>query len=105
MLLYWSSIIALVAVVGCGYLVGATPLDFFTYLKSAFDQLHREGEREPKMMSIGLHPRMVGRPGARRCTGPLHGLRAAARYGVGVPPRGIGCRRAQTPAADGDAGS
>ena len=37
--------------------------DFFTYLKSAFDQLHREGEREPKMMSIGLHPRLVGRPG------------------------------------------
>jgi transposase len=27
--------------------------DFFTYLKAAFDQLHREGEREPKMMSIG----------------------------------------------------
>jgi hypothetical protein len=62
MLLYWSSIIALVAVVGCGYLVGATLLDFFTYLKSAFDQLHREVEREPKMMSIGLHPRLVGRP-------------------------------------------
>jgi peptidoglycan/xylan/chitin deacetylase (PgdA/CDA1 family) len=37
--------------------------DFFTYLKSTFDQLHREGEREPKMMSIGLHPRLVGRPG------------------------------------------
>jgi allantoinase len=36
--------------------------DFFTYL-TAFDQLHREGEREPKMMSIGLHPRLVGRPG------------------------------------------
>jgi allantoinase len=36
---------------------------FFAYLKAAFDQLHREGEREPKMMSIGLHARLVGRPG------------------------------------------
>jgi len=37
--------------------------DFFTYLKAAFDQLHHEGEREPQMMSIGLHGRLVGRPG------------------------------------------
>ncbi len=37
--------------------------DFFTYLKAAFDQLRREGETEPKMMSVGLHCRMVGRPG------------------------------------------
>jgi allantoinase len=37
--------------------------DFFTYLKAAFDQLYREGEREPKMMSIGLHARLTGRPG------------------------------------------
>jgi chitin deacetylase len=37
--------------------------DFFTYLKAAFDQLYREGESEPKMMSIGLHGRLVGRPG------------------------------------------
>ena len=37
--------------------------DFFLYLKAAFDQLYREGEREPKMMSIGLHARLTGRPG------------------------------------------
>ncbi len=37
--------------------------DFFMYLKSAFDQLYQEGEREPKMMSIGLHARLSGRPG------------------------------------------
>ncbi|MBV9246329.1 MAG: allantoinase PuuE [Methylobacteriaceae bacterium] len=37
--------------------------DFFVYLKAAFDQLYREGEREPKMLSIGLHCRLVGRPG------------------------------------------
>ena len=37
--------------------------DFFLYLKAAFDRLYREGEREPKMMSIGLHARLSGRPG------------------------------------------
>ena len=37
--------------------------DFFTYLKATFDQLRREGETEPKMMSVGLHCRMAGRPG------------------------------------------
>lgn len=37
--------------------------DFFTYLKDAFDVLYAEGEYAPKMMSIGLHCRLVGRPG------------------------------------------
>ena len=37
--------------------------DFFHYLKAAFDQLYREGEHEPKMMSVGLHARLTGRPG------------------------------------------
>ena len=37
--------------------------DFFSYLRLAFDRLYKEGEREPKMMSIGLHARLVGRPG------------------------------------------
>ncbi len=36
---------------------------FFTYLKDAFDVLYSEGETSPKMMSIGLHCRLVGRPG------------------------------------------
>ena len=36
--------------------------DFLAYLKGAFDQLYREGQREPKMMSVGLHPRLSGRP-------------------------------------------
>lgn len=36
---------------------------FFTYLKDAFDALYREGrEGAPKMMSVGLHCRLVGRP-------------------------------------------
>lgn len=36
---------------------------FFAYLKDTFDTLWREGERAPKMMSVGLHCRLVGRPG------------------------------------------
>src|SRR5690606_41192479 len=37
---------------------------FFTYLKDAFDTLYREGEQgRPGMMSIGLHCRLIGRPG------------------------------------------
>jgi len=36
---------------------------FFIYLKDSFDILYAEGETAPKMMSIGLHCRLVGRPG------------------------------------------
>ena len=36
---------------------------FFTYLKDSFDVLYAEGETSPKMMSVGLHCRLVGRPG------------------------------------------
>jgi len=36
---------------------------FFAYLKDAFDVLYREGAHHPKMMSIGLHARLAGRPG------------------------------------------
>ena len=37
---------------------------FFTYLKDSFDALYQEGANgEPKMMSIGLHCRLIGRPG------------------------------------------
>ena len=36
---------------------------FFSYLKDAFDTLYQEGEIAPKMLSIGLHCRVVGRPG------------------------------------------
>ncbi len=35
---------------------------FFTYLKDAFDVLYKEGETAPKMLNIGLHCRLVGRP-------------------------------------------
>jgi putative urate catabolism protein len=36
---------------------------FFAYLKDSFDVLYREGETAPKMMSVGLHCRLAGRPG------------------------------------------
>ena len=36
---------------------------FYQYLKDGFDTLYREGETAPKMMSVGLHCRIVGRPG------------------------------------------
>lgn len=36
---------------------------FFTYLRDAFDVLYEEGETAPKMMSVGLHCRIIGRPG------------------------------------------
>ncbi|MFC7289949.1 allantoinase PuuE [Herminiimonas glaciei] len=40
---------------------------FFDYLKDAFDVLYREGDpqglNQPKMLSVGLHCRLIGRPG------------------------------------------
>lgn len=36
---------------------------FFNYLKDSFDTLYEEGEEAPKMLSIGLHCRLIGRPG------------------------------------------
>jgi putative urate catabolism protein len=36
---------------------------FFNYLKDTFDALYLEGEMSPKMMSVGMHARILGRPG------------------------------------------
>ncbi len=36
---------------------------FYDYLKDTFDVLYTEGESQPKMMSVGLHCRLAGRPG------------------------------------------
>ena len=38
----------------------ASPSDFLDTLKRGFDVLYQEGEDRPRMMSIGLHPRMIG---------------------------------------------
>jgi len=85
--------------------------DFAAYVIDAFDWLHREGAHAPKMMSIGLHLRMIGRPGrisaldrilrhiadrgeawiARRSTSPTTGSRDFPEV-RGSPPtdRGLG---------------
>lgn len=36
---------------------------FFAYLRDSFDVLYAEGEHTPRMMSVGLHGRLIGRPG------------------------------------------
>jgi allantoinase len=41
----------------------ATADDFFTYCRDAVDFLYREGRTQPKMMSVGLHMRLIGHPG------------------------------------------
>ena len=50
---------------------------FYDYLKDAFDVLYAEGATAPKMLSIGLHCRLAGRPApaarlpdSRLCHGP-----------------------------------
>ncbi len=40
--------------------------DFFTYLRDAFDVHYAEGDERPSMMSIGMHCRLLGRPGRLR---------------------------------------
>ena len=40
--------------------------DFFTYLRDSFDVLYAEGGESPKMMSVGMHCRLLGRPGRHR---------------------------------------
>jgi putative urate catabolism protein len=52
--------------------------EFFAYLRDAFDVLYAEGESAPKMMSVGLHCRLVGRPG--RAASLLRFLDHVARH-------------------------
>lgn len=40
--------------------------EFFEYLRDTFDVLYAEGAEAPKMMSIGMHCRLLGRPGRMR---------------------------------------
>ncbi len=40
-----------------------SPSGYFEYMRDAFDVLYREGATQPKMMSVGLHTRLAGRPG------------------------------------------
>jgi len=41
----------------------ANGTEFFDYLRDAFDVLYAEGAERPKMLSIGMHCRLLGRPG------------------------------------------
>jgi OHCU decarboxylase len=67
-----------------GYTTGE---QFYQYLKDAFDELYREGQAgRAKMMSVGLHCRLIGRPGK------IAGLRrfldyAQSHEGVWFPRR------------------
>ena len=42
---------------------------FYSYMKDSFDVLYAEGEQKPKMMSVGLHCRLAGRPGRAAALG------------------------------------
>ncbi|ACX95681.1 allantoinase PuuE [Halothiobacillus neapolitanus] len=59
---------------------------FFTYLKDSFDVLYAEGLDTPKMMSIGLHCRISGRPGR------LMALKRFIQYVLAQPDVWV-CRR------------
>ena len=52
--------------------------EFFVYLRDAFDVLYAEGDHAPKMMSVGLHCRLAGRPG--RAAGLLRFLDHIAKH-------------------------
>jgi putative urate catabolism protein len=58
----------------------------YSYLKDAFDVLYAEGAERPKMMSVGLHCRIVGRPGK------MAGLERFLRYALDHPDVWF-CRR------------
>jgi peptidoglycan/xylan/chitin deacetylase (PgdA/CDA1 family) len=59
----------------------ARAADFSDYVLGAFDALYREGAHAPKMMSVGLHLRIIGRPGR---IGALERILAAMRGKEGV---------------------
>jgi putative urate catabolism protein len=40
-----------------------TATHFFEYLRDSFDALYAEGDEAPKMLSVGMHCRLLGRPG------------------------------------------
>jgi putative urate catabolism protein len=44
----------------------ATGEDLFDHLRDSFDVLYAEGDERPKMMSVGMHCRLLGRPGRMR---------------------------------------
>ena len=61
-----------------GNLGFGTAADFATYCKDCFDLMYEEGAEAPKLMSIGLHDRLIGRPG--RAVGLVRFLEHARRH-------------------------
>ena len=56
---------------------------FLSYMRDAFDLLYREGSNgSPKLLSIGLHDRLIGRPG--RCRGLIKLLEHMRPVGTGL---------------------
>lgn len=53
--------------------------DFYEYLQETFDCLYEEGQTHPKMMSVGLHCRISGRPARSRA------IERFIRYAKGFP--------------------
>ncbi len=46
------------------YMIGIGNADqWFTLVKDSFDMLYREGATQPRMMSVGMHMRVIGHPG------------------------------------------
>ena len=58
---------------------------FYAYLRDSFDTLYAEGADNPKMMSVGLHCRLAGRPGRAAALDRFPRLCRRARRGLGGP--------------------
>ena len=52
--------------------------DFFVYLRDSFDCLYAEGAESPRMMTVAVHGRLIGRPG--RITGLARFLDHVAKH-------------------------
>ena len=79
----------------------ARAADFSDYVLDAFDALYREGAHAPKMMSVGLHLRIIGRPGR---IGALDRILAAMRAQRGRLDRAARGHRAPLAEALGQLG-
>ena len=59
---------------------------FFQYLRDAFDVHYAEGDERPSMMSVGMHCRLLGRPGRLRALQRFLDHVSAPRPGLGDAP-------------------
>lgn len=65
---------------------GYTPTQWLDYAIASFDQLYDEGGSQPKMMSLGVHLRIIGRPGRIGALGRFM-QHVASKKSVWVAPR------------------